>query len=80
MLANQTGKTKTIHFAMQPNLRKDNVDLPGTQYGHDVSRRNAFENLISAVAQIACDDYPDQDVGLHDPNGAWCRAVSALVI
>jgi hypothetical protein len=78
---NPTGETETIGLAAQPYLRKDNVDLPsGTQYGHDVSGGDAFENLVSAVAQITCDDHPDEDVGLHDDNRAWCSAVSALVI
>ena len=81
MLTNPPGKTEAIRLAAQPNLRKDNVDLlSGTQYGHNVSGRDALENLVSAVAQIACNDRPDQDVGLNDQNYAWCSAVSALVI
>jgi predicted metal-binding protein len=81
MRTNPVGETETIHLAAQPNLRKDNVDrLSGTQHGHNVSGRDALENLVSAVAQIAGDDHPDQDVGLHDQNRAWWRAVSALVI
>jgi hypothetical protein len=81
MLTNPTGKTEAIRLAAQPHLRKNNVDLlSGTQYGHDVSGRDALENLVSAVAQIACDDRPDQDVGFHDQNSAWCSAVTALII
>jgi hypothetical protein len=75
------GETETIGLAAQPYLRKDNVDLPsGTQYGHDVSGRDALENPVSAVAQIVGDNHPDQDVGLHDHNRAWCSAVSAFVV
>jgi hypothetical protein len=81
MLTNPTGKTEAIRLAAQPNLRKDNVDLlPGTQYGHDVSSCDALENLVSAVAEISRDDRPDQDVGFHDQNSAWCSAVSASII
>jgi hypothetical protein len=81
MRTNPTGKTETIHLAAQPNLRKDNIDLlSGTQYGDDVSGRDTLENLVSAVAQIAGDDHPNQDVGLHDQNAVWSCAVSALVI
>src|SRR5205823_1406307 len=81
MLASPTSKTKAIHSAAQPNFRKDNVDLlPGTQYGHDVSGGDALENLVSAIAEIACNDHPDQDVGFHDENRAWYSAVSALVV
>jgi hypothetical protein len=81
MLANPTSKTEAVHFAAQPNLRKDNIDLlPGTEYGHDVGGGDALENLVSAVAQIAGYDHPDEDVGLNDQNSAWYSAVSALVI
>jgi hypothetical protein len=80
MRTNPTGKTETIHLAAQPNFRKDNIDLlSGTQYGDDVSGRDALENLVSAVAQKARDDHADQDVGLHDQNGAQRCAISALL-
>jgi hypothetical protein len=81
MLANPTGETETVHLAAQPYLREDDVDcLSGTQHCHDVGGRDALENPISALAQIAGDDHPDQDVGLHDQYSARCRAVGALVI
>ena len=81
MLANPTSKTEAVHSAAQPNLAKDNVDLlPGTEYGHDVGGGDALENLVPAVAQMACYDHPNKDVGLHDQNRAWYSAVSALVV
>ncbi len=81
MLANPTSKTEAVHSAAQPNLRKDDVDLlPGTEYGRDVGGCDTPENPVPAVAQIACDDHPNQDVGLHDQNSAWYSAVSALVV
>ena len=67
ILVDPTGKTKAIHAAVETNLRKDNVDfLPGIQDGHDVGGGDALQNPVSAVAQIACNDHPVEDVGFDD--------------
>ena len=81
MLANPARKTEAVHSAPQPHLGKDHVDLlPGTEYGHDVCGCDTLENPVSAVAQIACNNHPNQDVELHDQYRAWGSVLSALVI
>jgi len=80
MCTNPMGETETVHSVGQSSLRKDDVDLlSGAEYSLNVSGRDGFENLISAVAQIACDGHPDQDVGFHEQNCARCGAVNAVV-
>jgi hypothetical protein len=67
MLVDPTSKTKAIRAAIETNLRKDNVDfLPGIQDGDDVGGGDALQNPVSAVAQIACNDHPVENVGFDD--------------
>ena len=54
--------------------------MPAIQDHRDVGRRGTFENLVAAIAQIARDDHPDQDVGLDDQNGAGYSTISVLII
>ena len=80
MCANPMGETETVHSVRQLSLRKDDVDLlSGTQYGQNVSGRDALEHPISTVAQIACDGHPDQNVGFDEQNCAWCGVANAVV-
>ena len=81
MLADPAGEFEAAQLAVQPDLRKDGVDfMPAIQYRHDISRGDAFQDLIPTVAQIAGDDHPHQNVGFHDQYRARCSAFSALVI